>query len=67
MIKRYSKETLLEIFQNILQFEVNVKKIYDNCIEKLEHKNIIDILQSISNAEKGHIELAKPLLELIRE
>ena len=63
----YSKEALLEIFQNILQFEVNVKKIYDDCIEKLEDKDIVNILQSISNEEKSHIELAKPLLELIKE
>ncbi|MGR3293493.1 MAG: hypothetical protein ACUZ9M_05680 [Candidatus Scalindua sp.] len=63
----YSRDALLEIFQNILQFEVNVKKLYDGCIEKLEDEHIIDILQSISSEEKGHIELAKPLLDLIKE
>ena len=63
----YSKEALLGIFQNILQFEVNVKKIYDDCIEKLEDEDIINIIQTISNEEKSHIELAKPLLELIGE
>jgi rubrerythrin len=63
----YSKAALLEIFQNILQFEVKVKKMYDDCIEKLEDKDIINILQSISNEEKNHIELAKPLLDLIKE
>jgi len=63
----YSKEALLEIFQNILQFEVNVKKIYDDCIEELEDKDIINILQSIRDEEEGHIELAKPLLKLIKE
>lgn len=62
----YSKETLLAIFQKILQFEVNVKKIYDDCIEKLEDDEIINVLKSISSEEKDHIELAKPLLELIK-
>ena len=63
----YSKESLYDIMQRILQFEVEVKALYDNCIKKLEDKSIIDILQSISNEEKGHIELAKQLLEIVKE
>ncbi len=63
----YSKEALSDIFERVLQFEVDVKKIYDDCIEKLEDEDIINILQTISNEEASHIELAKPLLELIRE
>ncbi len=63
----YSKEALSDIFGSVLQFEVDVKKIYDDCIEKLEDKYIINILQSISNEEKSHKELVKPLLNLIKE
>ena len=63
----YSRKALLEIFHNIIQFEVRVKNIYDDCIERLDDRDIINTLQSISNEEKEHLALAKPLLQLIKE
>ena len=45
----------------------DAKAAYDECIEKLDDETAINILQSISNEEKGHIELAKRLIELIQE
>ncbi len=63
----YSKEALSDIFQRILQFEEEAKALYEDCIKKLDDKNTINILQSISNEEKGHIELARKLAELIKE
>ncbi len=63
----YSRESLTDIFQKIVQFEEGVKVLYDDCIKELDDKNTIDILQSISNEEKGHIELSKCLMELIKE
>ncbi len=63
----YSKEALSDIFQRILQFEEEAKELYDDCIKKLDDKNTINILQSVSNEEKGHIELARKLMELIKE
>ncbi len=51
----YSKEALSDIFQRILQFEQDAKSLYDKCIEKIEDEHSINILQSISNEEKGHI------------
>lgn len=63
----YSREALTEIFQRILQFEEDAKALYDDYIEELDDENIINILRSISNEEKGHIELAKRLVELIQE
>ncbi len=62
----YSKEALSDVFQKVLQFEEDVKVLYDDCIEKLEDEEVINILSSISNEEKGHIELAKQLIELIK-
>ncbi len=63
----YSREAITEIFQRILKFEEDAKTLYDDCIEKLDDENTINILRSISNEEKGHIELAKRLMELIQE
>lgn len=63
----YSKEALTDIFQRVLQFEEDVKVLYEDCIDKLEDQDIIDALRSISREEKGHIELAKQLIELIQE
>ncbi len=63
----YSKEALSDIFERILQFEKDAKTVYDDCIEKLDDETAINILQSISNDEKGHIELAKRLIELIQD
>jgi rubrerythrin len=63
----YSREALTDIFQKILQFEEDVKVLYDGCIEKLADEDIINVLSSISKEEKGHIELAKQLIELIKE
>jgi len=63
----YSREAITEIFQRILKFEEDAKALYDDCIEKLDDENTISILQSISNEEKGHVELAKRLMELIQE
>ena len=63
----YSREAITKIFQRILKFEEDAKALYDNCIEKLDDENTISILRSISNEEKGHIELAKRLMELIQE
>ncbi len=62
----YSKEALSDVFQKILQFEEDVKVLYDDCIEKLEDEEVINILSSISKEEKDHIELAKQLIELIK-
>jgi rubrerythrin len=63
----YSREALTELFQRILKFEEDAKALYDDCIEKLDDENIIGVLRTISNEEKGHIELAKRLMELIQE
>lgn len=63
----YSREAITEIFQRILKFEEDAKVLYDDCIEKLDDENIISILRLISNEEKGHIEFAKRLMELIQE
>ena len=63
----YSKEDLSDIFQRILQFEQDAKSLYDDCINKVDDENSINILQSISNEEKGHIELAKKLFKIIEE
>lgn len=67
MKKQYSKESLSGIFERILEFEEDVKTLYDDCIKKLDDKSIIDVLNSISKEEKGHIVLAKELMEIIRE
>ncbi len=61
----YSKETLSDIFQRILQFEQEAKSLYEECIEKIEYEHSINILQSISNEENGHIEQAKRLFKII--
>jgi rubrerythrin len=63
----YSREALTDIFQKVLQFEEDVKVLYDDCIDNLEDEDIINVLSTISKEEKGHIELAKQLLELIKE
>ncbi len=63
----YSREALTEIFQRILKFEEDAKALYDDSIEKLDDENTISVLRTISNEEKGHIELAKRLMGLIQE
>ncbi len=63
----YSKEELTEIFQRILKFEQDAKSAYEECINKIDDVNSINILQSISDEEKGHIELAKELFKIIDE
>ncbi len=63
----YSKEGLSDIFQRILKFEQDAKSIYDDCIENIDDEISINILQSISNEEKGHIEQAKKLFKIIEE
>ncbi|KHE92733.1 MAG: hypothetical protein K8F52_02060 [Candidatus Scalindua rubra] len=63
----YSREALTDIFQKVLQFEEDVKVLYDGCIDKLADEDIINVLSSISKEEKGHIELAKQLIELIQD
>ena len=63
----YSREAITEIFQRILKFEEDAKALYDDCIENLDDESTINILRSISNEEKGHIELAKRLMELIQK
>jgi len=63
----YSKEALSDIFQRILKFEQDAKSIYDGCIEKIDDEHSINILQSISNEEEGHIEEAKRLFKIIEE
>ncbi len=63
----YSRESFSDILQRILQFEEEVKALYDGCIKKLNDKNTIDILQSISKEEEDHIALTRELMELIKE
>ncbi len=63
----YSKEALSDIFQRILKFEQDAKSAYDGCINEVDDENSIKILQSISNEEKDHIELAKELFKIIEE
>ncbi len=63
----YSRESLSDILQRILQFEEEVKALYDDCIKKLDDKDTINILKSISKEEEGHIVLARELMELIKE
>jgi rubrerythrin len=63
----YSRESFSDILQRILQFEEEVKALYDDCIKKLDDKDTINILQSISREEEGHIVLARELMELIKE
>jgi len=63
----YSRENLTDVFKKVLQFEEDVKGLYDGCLDKLIDEDIINVLSSISREEKGHIELAKQLIELIKE
>jgi len=63
----YSKEALSDIFQRILQFEKEAKSLYDECINKIEDEHSINIPQSISNEEEGHIEQAKKLFKIIEK
>ncbi len=63
----YSREALSDIFERVLQFEIDAETAYDECIEKLDDETAIDILQTIRNEERGHIELAKRLIELIQD
>ena len=63
----YSKEALSDIFQRILKFEQDAKSAYDDCIEKVDHEHSINVLQSISNEEAGHIEQAKKLFKIIEK
>lgn len=63
----YSSEALSTIFHRILQFEEDVKVLYEECIAKLDDAVIIEILQSISDEETGHIEQARNLLKIIQE
>ncbi len=61
----YSKEALSDIFKRILKFEQDAKSIYDDCINKIDDEHSINILQSISNEEEGHIEQAEKLFKII--
>ncbi len=63
----YSKEALFDIFQRILKFEQDAKSIYDDCVNKIDDEHSINILQSISNEEEGHIEQAKKLFKIIEK
>jgi rubrerythrin len=63
----YSKEALSDIFQRILKFEQDAKSIYDDCIKKIDDEHSINILQSISKEEEGHIEEAKKLFKIIEK
>jgi bacterioferritin (cytochrome b1) len=63
----YSKEALADIFQRILKYEQDAKSAYDSCIKEVDHEHSINILQSISDEEEGHIEQAKKLLKIIDE
>ncbi len=63
----YSKEALADIFQRILKFEQDAKSAYDSCIKEVDHEHSINILQSISDEEKDHIEQAKKLFKIIEE
>ena len=63
----YSKEALSDIFQRILKYEQDAKSAYGNCIKKVDHEHSINILQSISNEEEGHIEQAKKLFKIIKK
>ncbi len=55
------------MFERVLQFEIDAETAYGECIEKLDDETAIDILQTIRNEERGHIELAKRLIELIQD
>ncbi len=63
----YSKEALSDIFQRILKFEQDAKSIYEDCINKVDDDISINILQSIRDDEKSHIEQAKELFKIIDE
>ncbi len=60
----YSKEALSDIFQRILEFEQDIKPIYEDCIENID-EHLINILQEICKEEEVHIELAKELFKII--
>ena len=61
----YSEEALTDMFERILKFEREAKSIYDGCIKEVDDEYVINILQSISNEEKSHIELANELFKII--
>ncbi len=63
----HTRESLSGVFQRILKFEQDAKSVYDDCIEKIDDEHSINILQSISNEEEGHIKQAKKLFKIIGE
>ena len=63
----HTRESLSGVFQRVIQFEEKIKTLYDDCIKDLEDKITIDVLQTISSEEKGHIVLARELMDIIKE
>ncbi|MCP4256741.1 MAG: hypothetical protein GY774_04340 [Planctomycetes bacterium] len=61
----YSEEALSDMFQKILKFEQDAELIYANCLKEVDDKHVTNVLQSINNDEKNHIELANELLKII--
>ncbi|MBA7590154.1 hypothetical protein ES708_32261 [subsurface metagenome] len=46
----YSRENLADIFEKVLQFEEDVKGLYDDCIDKLVDEDIIKVFSEFIKA-----------------
>lgn len=60
-----SREKLIEHFENVVQFEKDIKKEYDGFIEKLNDETTLEKLKSIRDWEIEHIKLTQRLVEVV--
>ncbi len=56
----------IDPFVHLLEMETKAFNLYSNYIERLNDKELIEMFSLIRDQEKGHMEIAKKLIELVK-
>ena len=56
----------VEPFTHLLDLETLAFNLYSKYIEELQDEELIQMFSFIKNQEKGHMEIAKKLIELVQ-
>jgi len=76
----YSREALTDIFQKVLQFEEDVKVLYDDCIDNLEdelkyykwlsedkRERVANIMKKLGGDSQRHKSMVENLIQNVGE
>jgi len=66
MKRTYTRESVVQIITNVLEFEVGTRDLYEEYLDRLSDAKVRNVFRLLMDEEVQHVESIQAILELIR-